>query len=55
MQRHLSECEECRGLLAGLRAMLAALQRLPAPSGSAGALEIAASVRLQLENDQRPD
>lgn len=55
MQRHVSECVECRRLLAGLRGTLAALQRLPAPSGGAGALEIAASVRLQLESDRPPE
>jgi len=48
MQRHLGECQECRRLLAGLRALVDRLHRLPAPSGGADAAQIAASVRLRL-------
>jgi anti-sigma factor RsiW len=48
IERHVSECRECRGLLAGLRAMLDALHRLAAPSGGTGALRLAASVRVRL-------
>ncbi len=48
MERHIAECQECRRLLAGLRAMLDALHRLPAPSGGADALRIATSVRARL-------
>ena len=36
MERHLGECAECRRLLAGLRAVVDGLHRLPAPSGGAG-------------------
>ena len=52
LERHVSECEECRRLLAGLRGMLDALHRLPAPSGGRDAVQIAASVRLRLR--ERP-
>jgi anti-sigma factor RsiW len=48
IERHVGECAECRSLLAGLRVMLAVLRRLPAPSGGAGAVRIAASVRARL-------
>jgi anti-sigma factor RsiW len=48
MERHTGECPDCRGLLASLRRMLAALYRLPPPGAGADALQIAASVRLRL-------
>jgi anti-sigma factor RsiW len=48
LERHVSECDECRRLLAGLRGTLDALHRLPAPRGGADAVQIAASVRLRL-------
>ena len=48
MLRHLRECEECRRLLASLRAVVDGLRRLPAPTGGAGATAIAASVRVRL-------
>ena len=48
MERHVSECEECRRLLAGLREMIRVLHGLPTPSG-ADAGRIAASVRLQIQ------
>ena len=48
MQRHLGECQECRRLLAGLRALVDRLNRLPAPSGGNDAVQIAAAVRLRL-------
>lgn len=48
MERHLGECQDCRRLLAGLRAVVDGLRRLPVPGGGAGAIEIAASVRLRL-------
>jgi anti-sigma factor RsiW len=53
MQRHLGECQECRRLLAGLRAVVNGLHRLPAPGGGAGAVHIAASVRLRLNEPPR--
>jgi anti-sigma factor RsiW len=52
LERHVSECDECRRLLAGLRGMLNALHRLAAPSGGVEAVEVAASVRLRLS--ERP-
>jgi anti-sigma factor RsiW len=48
MERHVGECEECRRLLAGLRATLEVLHGLRAPSGGVDAARIAASVRLRL-------
>jgi anti-sigma factor RsiW len=48
MERHLIDCPECRRLLASLRQMLDALQRLPAPAGAADALQMADSVRRRL-------
>ncbi len=48
LERHVGECAQCRRLLAALRGMLDALQRLPAPSGGADALQIATSVRARL-------
>jgi anti-sigma factor RsiW len=47
-ERHLDECRECRRLLAGLRAVVDGLHRLPAPGGGADAVQIAASVRVRL-------
>jgi hypothetical protein len=55
MQRHLGECAECRRLLAGLRVVLEGLHRLPPPSGGAGAIGIAASVRLRLNDPNPPE
>jgi anti-sigma factor RsiW len=48
LERHVGQCADCRGLFAGLRATLDALQRLPAPSGGADALLIAGAVRVRL-------
>jgi anti-sigma factor RsiW len=48
MERHLDECGECRRLLAGLRATLDVLHRLPAPSGGAGTLQLVSAVRARL-------
>ena len=49
MERHLAECHDCRRLLAGLRAVVGGLGRLPAPGGGAGAAQIAAAVRGRLD------
>jgi anti-sigma factor RsiW len=51
MRRHLGECEECRRLLAGLRAILEGLHHLAAPSGGTNALRIATSVRQRLSDE----
>jgi anti-sigma factor RsiW len=48
IERHVGECAECRRVLRGLRGVLDALHRLPAPSGAPDALQIAAAVRLRL-------
>jgi hypothetical protein len=47
MERHVSECRRCRGLLTGLRLVVAALHRLPSPPDGDVA-RIAASVRVRL-------
>ena len=48
MERHLAECADCRRLLAGLRAVVGGLHRLPAPGGGLDAVQIAALVRGRL-------
>jgi anti-sigma factor RsiW len=48
LERHVSECDDCRRLLAGLRGMLDALHRLPVLSGGPSALQIATSVRARM-------
>ena len=55
LERHVSECEECRLILAGLRETLDALHRLPAPSGDSEPKRIAAAVRLRLREPPAPD
>jgi anti-sigma factor RsiW len=52
MERHVGECEECRRLLAGLRATVDVLHRVPARGGSADAIRIVAEVRVRLS--ERP-
>jgi len=52
MERHLGGCPECERLLAGLRAVVQGLGRLPAPAGGAAgadAARIAALVRGRLD------
>lgn len=53
MERHVTECPECRQLLAVLCRVVGALRRMRPPVG-ATALQIAASVRLRLEEPARP-
>jgi anti-sigma factor RsiW len=48
MEHHLGECRDCRRLLAGLRAIVDGLHRLPALGGGVDAVQIAASVRVRL-------
>jgi anti-sigma factor RsiW len=48
LERHVSECEECRLLLASLRAMLDRLHQLPEPTGASSPAQLAASVRRRL-------
>ena len=52
MERHLSECSECRRVLASLRLMIDRLAALSAPSGAPDAIQIATAVRARL--DQPP-
>ena len=48
MDRHVGECEECRRVLAGLRAMLEQIHRLPGRGGQIDAVQIATAVRARL-------
>jgi anti-sigma factor RsiW len=54
LERHAAACGECRRVLGGLRAMLAAMNRLPAPAGGHGAVALAAAVRLRLDEPPAP-
>ena len=54
MERHLGECQDCRRLLAGLRVVVDRLHRLRSPSGGADAIQIAAAVRVRLNEPPRP-
>jgi anti-sigma factor RsiW len=49
MERHMRDCPECDRLLAGLRAVVRSLGRLPAPDGGADPARIAALVRGRLD------
>jgi anti-sigma factor RsiW len=49
MERHARECPECERLLAGLRAVVAGLRRLPAPEGDVDAARLSAAVRARLD------
>ena len=55
MERHLGECVECRRLIAGLRALMEALPRLPAPQRSRDPRQLAVLVRQRLEDLRPPD
>lgn len=55
IERHVDECPECHQLLASLRRMVNALHHLPAPPGAVDVSQIAASVRLRLQEPTRPD
>jgi anti-sigma factor RsiW len=48
MERHTRDCPACERLLAGLRAVVQGLGRLPAPDGGDGAVRIATLVRGRL-------
>lgn len=48
LDRHLAECEKCRRLLAGLRRLIDALHRLPAPAAGTDGVQIATLVRARL-------
>jgi anti-sigma factor RsiW len=49
MERHARDCPECKQLIAGLRAVVAGLRRLPAPEGSTDATALATVVRARLD------
>jgi anti-sigma factor RsiW len=55
LERHVGECAECRRVLAGLRATLDALHRLPAPSGTGEPNRLAAAVRFRLREPPARD
>lgn len=55
LERHVSECAECRLLLAGLRETLDGLHRLPASPDSTQPSQIVAAVRLRLREPPAPD
>jgi anti-sigma factor RsiW len=48
MERHLGECRECRGVYAGLTAVVEALHHLPAVRAAPEPARLAASVRVRL-------
>jgi anti-sigma factor RsiW len=48
MERHLGECVGCRGVFAGLTAVVEALRRLPAAQPACGPAQVAAAVRIRL-------
>jgi anti-sigma factor RsiW len=50
MERHVRDCPECEALLAGLRAVVAGLGRLPAPEGGIDGVLLAAAVRARLDD-----
>ena len=54
MERHTRDCPECERLLAGLRAVIAGLGRLPVPDGGADGVRIAAAVRGRLGEPPPP-
>jgi anti-sigma factor RsiW len=49
MERHLSECVECRQLIAGLRLVVDAMHRLPTPGPGPGPARLAGAVRVRLD------
>jgi anti-sigma factor RsiW len=49
MERHAHDCPECDRLLAGLRAVVAGLGRLPAPEGGIDGVRLTAAVRARLD------
>jgi anti-sigma factor RsiW len=49
MERHLSECVECRQLIAGLRLVVDAMHRLPTPGLGPDPVQLAGAVRVRLD------
>ena len=54
LERHARDCPECTHLLAGLRAVVAGLGRLPAPEGGIDAARLAVAVRARLDEPPAP-
>ena len=53
MEEHLTECVECRRLIAGLRLVVAALHLLPGPEGASDPARLAVAVRGRLQRIRR--
>jgi anti-sigma factor RsiW len=53
MEGHLAECDECRRLLAGLRAVLRGLHGLGGPLDAPDPARFAAAVRLRVGEGPR--
>jgi anti-sigma factor RsiW len=49
MERHIGACEQCRRLLAGLRATVDALGQLSVPIERVDPVRLAASVRIRIQ------
>ena len=54
MERHLGECVECRGVFAGLTAVVQALRQLPAAQPARRPAQFAAAVRVRLADPPPP-
>ena len=54
LERHVRECEECRGVLRGLQRMLSKLHDMADPAGRPDPRDLAARVRERL-TAQRPE
>jgi len=54
MERHTRQCPECRWLLGSLQRTIGALQRLPPGGGDSRSLQLAAAVRLRLDEPPAP-
>ncbi|MFL5864545.1 MAG: anti-sigma factor family protein [Solirubrobacteraceae bacterium] len=54
LERHTRDCPECTRILAGLRALVEGLSRLPALGGGSGAAQIAVAVRARLDEPPPP-
>jgi anti-sigma factor RsiW len=52
MEGHLAECAECRRLLAGLRLVIGALQRLPATERGPDRAQFVIAVRARLSANE---
>ncbi len=55
LERHVSECEQCRRILAALRETLNALHRLPVPTADSEPNRIVTAVRRRLREPPSRD